>query len=1726
MNEKNIVNRTRNLAAWLIFWTLLTAHVSAQGLELPYENNLSTKELFDQMSVLNNNGDANTWEWNTGGCAQYSFNKSSAADDYLVTPALNLNAATYKLTFEYMKSGGFTSDTEKMKIKIGKGATVTELSTLLKDYPSIKNTSYVQDELTFSIDEGTGYYLAFQCYSASYQANLRIRNIKIEKLVSLPGPVTDVTLMPGAGNDLSAEISWRNPVLTSTSTVLSQEDFTKIEIYRDQDPAPIHTVANPVTGASLQYTDHAIPAAGKHSYRIVPYNGESAGVAYETAVWIGSGLEVPYQNRFTEAGFNDLLIVDANKDGKTWIWKNNVAAYESYAKPDDWILSMPLELAGKKVYKIVFKYKTGGYPGMFTEQKFKLMAAKSPDITTGTIEIADFSGLGYSQYEKELSAYFIPEESGAYHIGIRLTNENSGEYMYVSYLEVTEIITIPGTVKQASISPDSANPYHTVVSWTNPDETSAGQPLAPENLTKIEVYRDEGTGPVYTKQNPLPGAGESWTDAEELPKGIHTYHFITYNGENKGEKISVQGWTGAPLQLPYRNELNTQEKFDETIISDNNRDGKSWTWNNNGYAQYNYSSDRAADDYLETPTLELKAGRIYKLSFNYAGSGTANSSEEKMEVLLGTGYSADAQTVQLLDYPSILVNSFNKGEKLFSVEQDGGYVLSFRCYSDANRYYLKLKDILVEEIVIRPGKVTNLSVTPDETKKLKATIAWNNPQVNHLGNPLADNQLTRIEIYRNGGEQPLHSIATGLSTGSSSNWIDETVPEKGKFTYKVIPYNGIYAGEADSTTIWVGNGLELPYENAVASADQFNELMVIDHSGDHTWTWNSEGFAEYKYNVYDAADDYLITPSLNLKAGVRYKLTFDYARYGFTKDEEKMKVLIGKTASVTGLATEIKEYPTISQTDFVSEEVYFLVDQDDDYFISFYCYTERNKSTLRIKNIKIEKTVTLPAAVTDANVVAGENKAWKAILSWTNPRMDEFGETLHPVNFTAVKVYRNDRTEPVVVLNNPTVGSPETWEDETMPANGLYTYRIVPYNGENAGESVSVKTWVGKGLGIPFQNSLDTPEQFDLFSVLDHNGDDHTWRYHTEGYAIYEVRSETGDDYLLTPPLQLKSGVTYKLSFHYSGYNGLRTDKMMVKIGKNKSAEGQDILLRDYPQINMNLFDRDEISFSVSENDDYFLSFYAYSGSDGWQVRVKDLEIVETFTVPGPITNASIRPAEDKSLKATLHWTNPAVNTTNTGLLPEDLTKVEIYRDSEPQPVHSIENPGIGARETWTDENVPATGNHTYRIIPYNEEHAGEAVSVREWIGGGLNLPYNNDFTEPEFNDLTVIDVNQDNKTWRWKEKRAAYESYTKPDDWFITPALNLEKGKQYQIEFSYTTGGGSLYFNKQRIKVSMGTNVETRDQVTGIHDFSDIDFSALSKPLNSTFQVNEDGIYYLGFHLCSDEAEYIYIHSISVKEIYLNITSPTEYLKDEADYQTETVQVGSNVKWEAATSAGWITLSTVKSGEGDGTFTFSCHANSSDMRTGEIVVANEHLSQTITVNQAGAGISNLSAEKTGDELRDVRLTWVAPGYDHSKFNVYRNGEKIASDIESNSFTDFSLDIRETAYCYMVSVSYPNGTESTLSSPACVTIESGIDNVSASGTTVVFTANSAATQLLIDSQVKIKKLDILNPDGKRIISMPVNAMQLTLDASSWMNGVYIVRIETVTGRSIYKLIKN
>lgn len=157
------------------------------------ENFDATNSIPCGWSVVDANSDGYTWSSqtlnarSTPNTITYSYNVSSAANDWLFSPPLSMIAGnSYQVKFWYrVRSATYP---EKLEVKWGSTATAAGMtSTAIFSNTNLTNTTYLQATTTTITPTTTGnYYVGFRVFSNADEYDLNIDDVTFEALCTTP----------------------------------------------------------------------------------------------------------------------------------------------------------------------------------------------------------------------------------------------------------------------------------------------------------------------------------------------------------------------------------------------------------------------------------------------------------------------------------------------------------------------------------------------------------------------------------------------------------------------------------------------------------------------------------------------------------------------------------------------------------------------------------------------------------------------------------------------------------------------------------------------------------------------------------------------------------------------------------------------------------------------------------------------------------------------------------------------------------------------------------------------------------------------------------------------------------------------------------------------------------------------------------------------------------------------------------------------------------------------------------------------------------------------------------------------------------------------------------------------------------------------------------------------------------------------------------------------------
>lgn len=258
---------------------------------------------WDNFTVIDANGDGTTWNSPTSSddCATYAANDEKAADDWLVTPALQLEASrTYKVS---VSAHGDGTHTESLEIKAGASNTVKTLTIAVLNKQNV--TSAESQELVgyLTVPADGEYHVGIHALSEAAAATLSIESISVENgpLSAAPDSVTALKVAVAEGGALQTTVSFKTPTRQLDGTSLTSLQSVTLK----RNGKTIHTFSQPALGAVLEYTDTEA-ANGENAYEVTATNANGEGIPAQKTVFVG--VDVPTAPTDVKAALGETAI--------------------------------------------------------------------------------------------------------------------------------------------------------------------------------------------------------------------------------------------------------------------------------------------------------------------------------------------------------------------------------------------------------------------------------------------------------------------------------------------------------------------------------------------------------------------------------------------------------------------------------------------------------------------------------------------------------------------------------------------------------------------------------------------------------------------------------------------------------------------------------------------------------------------------------------------------------------------------------------------------------------------------------------------------------------------------------------------------------------------------------------------------------------------------------------------------------------------------------------------------------------------------------------------------------------------------------------------------------------------------------------------------------------------------------------------------------------------------
>jgi hypothetical protein len=367
------------------------------------------------------------------------------------------------------------------------------------------------------------------------------------------------------------------------------------------------------------------------------------------------------------------------------------------------------------------------------------------------------------------------------------------------------------------------------------------------------------------------------------------------------------------------------------------------------------------------------------------------------------------------------------------------------------------------------------------------------------------------------------------------------------------------------------------------------------------------------------------------------------------------------------------------------------------------------------------------------------------------------------------------------------------------------------------------------------------------------------------------------NDWMFSPALTLTEGATYRLTFYYAALNAGATtypENLEVFIGTGNNVTGMTTSLQDFGAISNNTYQQATIEITVGADGDYYLGWYAYSDADQYWLRIDDVSIINVPANDVAPLSVSLPDANTTDCATFTATTNIEVEVGNLGSANQDA--FDLNYTVTGANVGSVANssvvvPALTAGGTITVSfTADLSVGDTYTIALSTALDGDENTANDDFSDNVLSpeatLANEGDIYDQGFENIadlsgagwTAENVNGDTQTWDtfnnagFANSGATFAVCFKNnanagDDWLFSNCLSLVAGQSYRVSFFKRANGGTT----ENLSISIGTSAASGGMSTELGSYQG--FTENSYELTTEdFTVDNDGTYYLGWHMTS----------------------------------------------------------------------------------------------------------------------------------------------------------------------------------------------------------------------------------------------------------------------------------
>lgn len=673
-------------------------------------------------------------------------------------------------------------------------------------------------------------------------------------------------------------------------------------------------------------------------------------------------------------------------------------------------------------------------------------------------------------------------------------------------------------------------------------------------------------------------------------------------------------------------------------------------------------------------------------------------------------------------------------------------------------------------------------------------------------------------------------------------------------------------------------GLEVPYglDFEDVTAALLPECTTAVSGNGIFWTTGENPGSGFESNTLKftpsiaTANSWLFTQGINLEAGMYYKVRFRYGNNS-TETTEGLSVTYGLSPTTEDATAFYNATAINDATAHTQNFSFFTVEETGTYYFGFHATSEANQGELYVDDFYIEETV----CGTPENLEVTNITYNSATINWT----ETTSGNVDPLGFYYI-AYSTEETEPE---SGDAVFATTQDLTDLEPSTTYYVY-LQNECGNADSEWVTIQfTTPCEPTPLPYTEDFESVTEPEIptctSSVTIDTGSSWTSVNNPgsgfeSGTLMYSGNSEAANSYFVMTPVELEANTFYKISFRYGNNSTETSENIRLRFGTSPDPSTWTNTVTDITDINSG---EDQLYFSspftIGANSGvYYFGIQTYSDTEQGNIYIDDIIIDEWIcSMPQNIGITDITPTT-----ATVEW-EAAEGGTSMGYF---------YN--------------FGTSDIPSDEGMVMVNDLS---VTFDELEAGTTyyVFIKNFCGPVMGewsaplvfttpctetatVPYMQDFESaiaPELPNCTTIATNSGSVWATAGNPGSGFDSNTliytatetNADAWYFTQGIELTAGTFYQIQYTYGNDSGTTTENLM-VTLSTNPNPATASEGGMIGEHTITDATPATQTTNYV-TVEEDGVYYFGFHAQSEGAQgSIYVDNFSVEENACGIPS------------------------------------------------------------------------------------------------------------------------------------------------------------------------------------------------------------------------------------------------------------